>query len=117
MRRPARVAELLRDEITELVGFELNDPRLEAVTVTDVRVADNLRDARIFVLVEGNELQITAALAALSHAAPYIRRQLTLSLNLRHTPTLYFVRDTVEERAGRIDVLLSEIEREWKDRE
>ena len=44
-RRPERLAETLRAEIGEVVGFELDDPRLEAVTVTDVVVADDLRDA------------------------------------------------------------------------
>jgi len=44
-RRPERLAETLREEISEVVGFELDDPRLVSVTVTDVVVADDLRDA------------------------------------------------------------------------
>ena len=106
MRRPERVAELLREELTEIVGFELSDPRVEAVTVTDVRVADDLRDAKVFVLIDGEETEINEALRALRHASPYIRQQLGLNLNLRHTPHLHFARDTVEEKASRIDTLL-----------
>jgi len=117
MRRPEKVAELLREEISEIVGFELDDPRLAMVTVTDVRVADNLRDARVFVTVAGDEKEAVAALAALRHAAPYVRKQLGFSLNLRHTPELHFVRDTVEEQGARVDQLLAEIEHEWEREE
>lgn len=116
MRRPEKVAELIREEVSQIVGYELDDPRVETVTVTDVRVADNLRDARVYVLAEGTEEERQAALKALQHAAPYVRRQLGIALNLRYTPELHFVRDTVEESATRVEELLSQIEREGTDR-
>ena len=112
MRRPERVADLLREEIMQIVGYELEDPRVAAVTVTDVRVTENLRDASVFVLVEGNEDEIRAALVALRHAAPYVRKQVGFALSLRHTPEIHFIRDIVEERGARVDRLLEEIERE-----
>lgn len=115
MRRPEKVAELIREEVSQIVGYELDDPRVETVTVTDVRVADNLRDARIYVLAEGTEEERQEALKALQHAAPYVRRQLGIALNLRYTPELHFVRDTVEESATRVEELLSRIEREGTD--
>ena len=65
MRRPERLAETLRAEVTEIVGYELNDPRLIAITVTDVRVSDNLREAKIFVVVQGDEKETKEALKAL----------------------------------------------------
>lgn len=109
MRRPEKVAELVREEITQIVGYELDDPRVAMVTVTDVRMSENLRDARVFVTVMGTEEEATAALKALRHAAPYVRRQLGLELNLRYTPEIHFVRDTVEEKAARVEELLTEI--------
>jgi ribosome-binding factor A len=109
MHRTERIAETLREEIAQIVGFELEDPRLSMVTVTEVRVADDLRDASVYVMVQGDEGEHQQALKALEHAAPYVRRQLGFSLNLRHTPVLHFVRDTVEEKAGRVDALLEEI--------
>ena len=109
MRRPERLAESLREEITEIVGFELVDPRLLSVTVTDVRVSENLRDAKVYVVVDGSEQQIKEALKALQHAATFIRQQVTLNLGLRHAPVLNFVRDTVEENAARVGELLGEI--------
>ena len=109
MHRTERIAETLREEIAQIVGFELEDPRLTMVTVTEVRVADDLRDASVYVTVQGDEREHQQALKALEHAAPYVRRQLGFSLNLRHTPVLHFVRDTVEEKAERVDALLQEI--------
>jgi ribosome-binding factor A len=111
MHRPERIADTLREEITQIVGYELEDPRLTMVTVTDVRVADDLRDASVYVTVEGDEDEHTQALLALQHAAPYVRKQLGFALNLRHTPALHFVRDTVEEKAARVDTLLRGIEK------
>ena len=109
MHRTERIAETLREEITQIVGFELEDPRLTMVTVTEVRVADDLRDASVYVTVQGDEREHQQALKALEHAAPYVRRQLGFSLNLRHTPVLHFVRDTVEEKAERVDALFQEM--------
>ena len=109
MRRPEKIAELIREEISQIVGYELEDPRVLSVTVTDVRVSDNLRDARVFVVAEGTEEERVAALKALQKAAPYVRRQLGLLLNLKYTPEIHFVRDTVEESATRVEALLSEI--------
>ena len=116
MHRPERIADTLREEIAQIVGYELEDPRLTMVTVTDVRVAANLRDASVFVTVHGDEEERQQALKALELAAPYVRKQLGFSLNLRHTPVLHFVRDTVEEKAERVNALLVEIGRkELKD--
>src|SRR5215510_9887412 len=110
MRRTERIAETLREEIAQIVGYELEDPRLTMVTITEVRVAEDLRDASVYVTVEGDEREHEIALWALQHAAPYVRKQLGFLLNLRHTLVLHFVRDTVEEQARRVDTLLEEIE-------
>ncbi len=109
MRRPERLAETLRAEITEIVGYELDDPRLIGVTVTDVRVSDNLREAKVFVIVQGEEKEIKEALKALQHAATFVRQQVALDLDLRHAPILNFVRDTVEENAIRVNELLKDL--------
>ena len=110
MHRTERIAETLREEIAQIVGYELEDPRLTMVTVTDVRVADDLRDASVYVTVQGDEREHEVALSALRHAAPFVRKQLGFSLNLRHTPMLHFVRDSVEEKAAHVDSLLEKID-------
>jgi ribosome-binding factor A len=116
MRRKERVADTLREEIAQIVGYELEDPRLTMVTVTDVRLSGDKRDARVYVTVVGDENEHKLALEALKHAAPYVRKQLGLSLNLPRTPELHFVRDRVEEEGERVDQLLLEIEREWESK-
>jgi|ERR1700730_8199995 len=117
MHRPERVADLLLEEISQIVGYELQDPRLATVTVTDVRVGANLRTARVYVTVAGNEEDNKAALAALRHAATYVRKEIGLSLNIPHVPELHFVRDLVEEEGERVDQLLARIGKEWEGTE
>lgn len=119
MRRPERLAETLREEISEIVGYELEDPRLESVTVTEVKVADDLRDAKVYVLVDGDEKEIKTAMNALQHAASYVRQQVAMSLDIHHAPHLHFIRDTVEEKGVRIDKILDELAqgREIEERE
>lgn len=108
-RRPERLAEALKDEISEVVGFELDDPRLETVTVTDVTVSEDLRDAKVFVLVQGDEKEVADAMKALQNATVFVRQQVAMNLSLRHVPHLHFARDTAEENAARVNRLLSGI--------
>lgn len=108
-RRPERLAETLREEISEVVGYELDDPRLEGVTVTDVTVSDDLRDAKVFVLIDGDEAEIVGAMKALQNATVFVRQQVALNLSLRHVPHLHFARDTAEENASRVGKILGEL--------
>ena len=117
MHRSERTADTLKEEIAQIVGYELEDPRLTSVTVTDVRLSADKRAARVYVMVAGDEEEHKSALAALKHAAPYVRKQLGLALNLPRTPEIDFVRDRVEEEGERVDQLLQEIERDWESKE
>lgn len=109
VRRPERLAEALREEIAEVVGFEMEDPRLQSVTVTDVQVSENLRDANVYVLVEGSESEIKEAMKALNHATTFVRQQVAMNLNLHHVPHLHFARDTAEENVTKIDRILGDL--------
>src|SRR5512141_2899953 len=111
MRRPERLAEALKIEIAEVVGFELDDPRVQSVTVTDVVVSENTRDAKVYVLVTGDENEVKKAMRSLQHAAAFVRQQVTLNLELRHAPHLHFVRDTAEENAARVSTILEDLTR------
>jgi len=116
MRRAERTADTLKEEIAQIVGYELEDPRLTMVTVTDVRLSADKKAARVYVTVAGDENEHKAALAALKHAVPFVRKQLGLSLNLPRIPEIHFVRDRVEEEGQRVDQLLQELEREWESK-
>ena len=106
MRRPERFAEALKEVIAEVVGFELDDPRLASSTVTEVVVSADMRDAKVFVLISGTDGEIGEALRALKHASTFVRQQVAMNLDLRHAPHLHFVRDTAEENAARISEIL-----------
>ena len=99
----------MKEEISEVVGFELDDPTLEMVTVTDVTVAPDLRDAKVYVLIRGSDHEIERALSSLRHASTYVRQQVATNLDLRFAPHIHFVRDTAEENAARVGELLDEL--------
>jgi len=105
-RRTLRVSEAVREELTELIGFELDDPRLLDVTVTEVRVSPDGRYAHIKVALGGDEPRQKAALAALEHARHYLRHELSSRLNLRHVPELNFEQDRYPDADRRVEILL-----------
>ncbi len=109
MRRPEKFAEALREEIAEVVGFELDDPRVTSATVTEVVVSGDLRDAKVYVFILGDEKEVNAALKALRHASTFVRQQVAMNLSLRHAPHLHFVRDTAEENASRVSEILTDL--------
>ena len=109
MRRPERLAESLKEEISEVVGYELDDPELQNATVTEVEVSPDLRDAKVYVLITGEEAEIKKTLRNLQHAAGFVRQQVALNLDMRFAPHIHFARDTAEENAARVGRLLNEL--------
>ena len=107
-RRPERLAEQIKEEVSLIIAGEVEDPRVGSVTVTDAKLSPDLRHAKIYVSVLGNEDEVKGSLAALRHASGFIRAQLGAVLRMRHTPELHFSHDESEVRAARIEELLSE---------
>ena len=105
-RRTLRVSEAVREDLTEIIGFETDDPRLLAVEVTDVNVSPDGRHATIRVALRGTEKQRRDSMAALEHAQGYLRHELASRLSLRHVPELHFGRDKVPDADSSIDFLL-----------
>ena len=108
-KRLDRVNQLIREEISLLLQRELKDPRLGFVTVTQVETSPDLRTAKVFVSVLGDEAQWTASLAALASARGFVRNWLRQHLNLRQTPELDFRADRSMEHAARIQELLRQL--------
>jgi ribosome-binding factor A len=105
--RAQRVSEALREELAEMVGFEMEDPRLGGVEVTEVAVSPDLRHAHIRVGIQGERRQAQQeALKALEHARNFLRRQLAARLNLRRMPELHFSFDPYSGVESRVEVLL-----------
>jgi ribosome-binding factor A len=105
-RRTLRVAEAVREELAEIIGFELDDPRLGQVDITEVHVSPDGRHARVRVAVHGEERQQRESLEALDHARHYLRHELGVRLSLRHVPELHFERDRHPDAASRVEFLI-----------
>ncbi len=104
--RSLRVSEAVREEISEIIGFELSDPRLISVDVTGVSVTPDSRHAIIKVCLGNGAQEQKAALAALEHAKNYLRHELASRLNLRKIPELHFEPDYHPDAATRVEILL-----------
>jgi ribosome-binding factor A len=89
-RRTLRVSEAVREELSEIIGFEMSDPRLVDVDVTDVQVSPDGRYAHVKIAARGDDRRQKDALAALDHARHYLRHELSVRLTLRHVPELHF---------------------------
>jgi ribosome-binding factor A len=105
-RRTLRVSEALREELSEIIGFETDDPRLLGVEVTDTHVSSDGRHATVKVALRGTERDQRDSLAALDHASHYFRREIASRLSLRHVPELRFQHDRNADADSRIDFLL-----------
>jgi ribosome-binding factor A len=109
VRRTARVAEAIREELSQILGFEMSDPRLRGVTIAEVRVTPDGREARVRVMLFGDEAEQTEALAALGRARGHLRHELGGRMQLRHVPELFFETDTGTEASTRVEELLKRV--------
>jgi ribosome-binding factor A len=108
-RRADRVAESIRTEVATFLAEGVKDPRIRAfVTVTGVDVTRDLRQARVYVSLMGEDADRSATLEGLAHLAPHLRSRIGRSLHLRAAPELEFRVDDSIARAARIDSLLAQ---------
>jgi ribosome-binding factor A len=111
-KRLDRVNQLIKEEISTLLQRELKDPRLGFVTVTEVETAKDLRVAKVYVSVLGDERQWASSLAALTSARGFVRNWLRQHLDLRVTPDIDFRPDHSMEHAAKIQSLLKRVQGE-----
>jgi ribosome-binding factor A len=108
-RRADRVAEAIRAEVATFLAEGVKDPRIRAfVTVTGVDVTRDLRQARVFVSLMGDEADRASTVDGLAHLAPHLRSRIGKALRLRAAPDLEFRVDDSIARAARIDSLLAQ---------
>jgi ribosome-binding factor A len=115
--RTARVNELLRAEISDLLLREVKDPRVTEglVTITELRVSPDLRHATVFVSHMGTDEERKHALEGLQHAAPFLHRELMHRLKMRNVPELAFRFDPSIERGARLSDLIRKVSSEYHD--
>jgi ribosome-binding factor A len=110
MSDPARVrrhAERVRELVASVVRTQIKDPRLGMITITDTRITADLREATVFYTVFGDAAAQAGTAAALDSANGLLRSTVGKALGLRHSPTLAFVLDDVQDQAKHIDELLA----------
>jgi ribosome-binding factor A len=114
-KRPEKVGEAIQKIVSELILRGLKDPRIGFVTITGVKMTDDLSIAKIFYSVVGNEQEKKDSHAGLKSAAGFIRKEVGAQLNLRHVPEIHFKFDDTLERANNIERLLRQIHEEAHD--
>jgi len=109
-RRMARVNDLIRKEISDLLLREIRDPRLEGLlSITEVVTSPDLKHARVFVSVMGSEEKKAQVDEGLIAASGFLRRNLGQRLSLRYTPQLSFRRDESIEKGSHLLDIINEI--------
>jgi ribosome-binding factor A len=104
--RMRRVDEAVRAVLSDAIASDLKDPRVGFVTVTGVKTSPDLRHARVYVSVLGDDEERAATLDGLRSAHGFLQRRVAAELTLKHTPTLTFEYDPSVERGMRISQLL-----------
>jgi len=105
-----RINSEVQRALSELIRMGVKDPRVSSLTsVTDVEVAPDLKTAKVFVSVLGDEKKQKDTLEGLKSAMPYLRSQLAKSINLRNTPELRFQLDTSIEYGMHMSALINQV--------
>ena len=109
-RRTDRINEQLREEISTVLARQIKDPRLDSViSITRVESSSDLRSARVYISVLGNEEQQKEALEGLQSAASFLRREIRDRINMKHTPFMTYVLDESIQDADHILRLISTV--------
>jgi ribosome-binding factor A len=106
--RMRRVDEAVRGVLSDAITTRLRDPRVGFVTVTAVKTSSDLRHARVYVSVLGDDDAREASLEGLRSAHGFLQGLLATELRLKHTPTLTFTYDESIERGMRITQMLEQ---------
>ena len=101
-----RVDEAVREVLSDAISTDVKDPRVGFGTVTAVKTSRDLRHARVYVSVLGDEPAREETLAGLRSAHGFLQSEISRQLKLKHTPTLIFEYDETVERAARLTELL-----------
>jgi ribosome-binding factor A len=110
-KRATRVADLIMADISNILLKEVRDPRIKCVTITGVKLTDDLRLAKIFFVEMGKDTCDPQTTIALQKATGFLKRELGKRLKLRYVPDIIFMIDESFAYGSRIDKLLAEIQK------
>jgi len=110
--RIEKLQELIKQEMSKMLLREIKDPRIGFVTVTDVEMTGDLREAKIFVSIMGDDAKVQESLKGLNSALGFIRREIGKRVKIRFTPEISFALDTSLDYSEHIQKILLDIEKE-----
>lgn len=108
-KRYVRVGDQLLREIADLLMKKVKDPRVEGVTLTGIRVSRDLKNARIFFSVLGDDEKIMKAEAGLKSAKGFIKREIGLRMELKYIPEIMFKHDPTLKKGTYMETLLDKL--------
>lgn len=113
--RKLRVQDLLKEEVALIIQREVSDPGMGFITVLGAKMSEDLKDAKVYLSIYGDEVQKAATLAALKRSKNYIKLLLGKRIQLRYMPELHFIIDDTYEKAARIEEILKKEANVQKD--
>jgi len=114
--RVERIAEQIREEVSQILSTEIADPGVGLVTVTRVKVTADLSLARVYWTAMGDALERKKTAKALARAAAYVRHLLSTRMTLRRSPEVQFLFDQSVAAQDRVEQILQELKQESEDR-
>jgi ribosome-binding factor A len=115
--RLRRIQEAYKEELSELIQRQLKDPRIGFVSITEVNVTNDFRQAKVYVSVLGDEEAKKKTMAGLERARNYLRLEMGKRVRLRYTPELFFVLDESIEKGIHLSGLLGRLEKEEREKD
>ncbi|MEG0177119.1 30S ribosome-binding factor RbfA [Anaerorhabdus sp.] len=109
-----RLNQIIYKEVSEIIQFNLKDPNIGFVTITEVQVTNDYSYATIYVSFLGKQERNEAGIKALNHSKGYIRSELAKKLTIRKVPELLFKLDETLNKSRKIDAILQEIKNDDK---
>lgn len=107
--RVKKIAEGIKEEVSDIIRTKLKDPRVGFITITSVKTSKDVHYATVFVSILGEEEEQQKTMATLKNAAGFIRTELGSRIRFRHVPELRFVQDKALEHHAQIDALIKQI--------
>ncbi len=108
-KRKDRVGDQIRKEVSQIIQGELKDPGIGFVTITDVELSDDLRNAKIFFSVLGDEQKKLDSSQALERAVSFVQHEIGRKMKLKYIPKIRFVYDHSLEEGARIEKALQKL--------
>lgn len=107
-RRSERLAESIKQEVSKIILYELKDPRISFITVTKVEITPDLKNAKVYISILGDDVTRTKTLRAIEHAKGFIQSKVGAQLQIRYTPILTFCLDESVQKSLHISKLIDD---------